>query len=76
FLNLNPYSWYDIDHSDDTFSQEDLEESSRAISENLTIDKDANYEYAGVWDGQDFDLTLSYIFDGKVSIEANGTYEE
>lgn len=76
FLNLNPYSWYDIDHSDDTFSQEDLEESSRAINETLTIDKDANYEYAGVWDGQDFDLTLSYIFDGKVSIEANGTYEE
>ena len=67
-----PYNSWD---EDETYSS-DLEEEVKDFSEEITLYKGYEMEYSGIWNGDDYDLSITRDLDGIVTIEAYGTYEE
>ena len=67
-----PYNDWD---DDETFSG-DLEEEVKDFSEEITLYKGYETAYSGIWNGNDYDLTLNLESDNSISIEAYGTYED
>lgn len=76
WVGLEPYNWYDNANSDDysnSYKQDVLEERIREFDEKVTITKDSNDILTGIWNGEDYDLSISYQSDNSISIQAMET---
>ena len=71
-----PYNSFDDDYEEeDYYSTPTLEENVRDFSEELYL-YDNMDTFSGIWNGDDYDLSITRDLEGIVTIEAYGTYEE
>ncbi|MFN8649369.1 hypothetical protein [Streptococcus sp.] len=72
-----PYNSFDDDYEEeDYYSRENLEKTVRDFSAIVTIYDGYEEAYSGIWNGDDYDLTIAMDLDGLVTIQAYGTYED
>lgn len=72
-------SWFDFPYNswDDDYSYPDnLEEEVKYFSEEIILYEDYEVAYSGIWNGDDYDLTISLESDNSIFVEAYGTYQE
>lgn len=61
----------------DSYDKESLEKEAAAFSEEITFSTTSYADYSGIWNGEDFDLTLTYSsIDKALKITAYGTDDE
>ena len=71
-----PYNGLDEEFdAEDPESRASLEEEVRDFSEELYLYDNVD-SFTGIWNGDDYDLSITRDLDGIVTIEAYGTYEE
>lgn len=76
WLGFPFYDWGNDYTDEDIYDSTYLEEEVKEFSESITIYEDFNKHYSGIWNGDDYDVTISMEYDGSVKFEAYGTNDQ